>query len=265
MHTFKTKFQQPLIPAFMVRSVSLSCKAQCRVFCVSQPPVFVLSPPAGVERQFLSSDGPAGSQRGAQRPEEEQRHQQLQRQPHLDPLSLWMPAGSRPPAAETHLLCPDCGRSHRGRVTSLELDGSACSPCLCCMTAESGFGNTRVISALSDTILQIHDSGCCDCLGHVRCSLTSLPLSTRSFSTVPLLLEQRFSAGRCPSSSLLPHHHQNCQPYCHAASCRCRVKPCTARTIPVPSSSFPTWLAKSGDRYRHANISQQETASLLQL
>ncbi|KAM7388479.1 hypothetical protein PAMP_024650 [Pampus punctatissimus] len=47
----------------------------------------------GVERQFLCSDGPAGSQRGAKWPEEEQRHKQLQRQPHLDSPS-WMPPSS---------------------------------------------------------------------------------------------------------------------------------------------------------------------------
>lgn len=46
---------------------------------------------------------------------------------------------------------------------------------------------------------------CCDCLGHVSCSFTSFPLSTRSPSTVPLLLEQSFSAGRCPS---FPFRHQ---------------------------------------------------------
>lgn len=45
--------------------------------------VIVLS--AGLERQFFSGDRPAGSQRGAEQPEEKQ-HQQLQRQPHLDPL-----------------------------------------------------------------------------------------------------------------------------------------------------------------------------------
>lgn len=48
-------------------------------------PVDVL-PPAGVEWQFFSSDRPAGSQHGAKWPEEEQRHQQLQRQPHLESI-----------------------------------------------------------------------------------------------------------------------------------------------------------------------------------
>lgn len=44
-----------------------------------------LSPPAGVEWQFFSGDGPSGSQRSAERTEEKQRHQQLQRQPQLEP------------------------------------------------------------------------------------------------------------------------------------------------------------------------------------
>lgn len=99
MHTFKTKFQQPVIPAFMVRKkyrfdsiVILRCwcrprgigrtNVEGKGFACRFRLVIVLS--AGVERQFFSGDGPAGSQRGAEQPEEKQ-HQQLQRQPHLDP------------------------------------------------------------------------------------------------------------------------------------------------------------------------------------
>lgn len=69
-------------------------------------------PPAGVERQFLSSYRPAGSQCGAKRPEEEQWHQQLQRQSHLDPST--QPAGRLPaqPGRTAGLLCPDCSQSH---------------------------------------------------------------------------------------------------------------------------------------------------------
>lgn len=48
-------------------------------------------PPAGVERQLLSSDGTAGSQHGAKWAEEKQWHQQLQRKPHLDSVHLGRP------------------------------------------------------------------------------------------------------------------------------------------------------------------------------
>lgn len=48
-------------------------------------------PPAGVERQLLGGDGPAGPQCGAKRAEEKQQHEQLQRQPHLDCHSLSPP------------------------------------------------------------------------------------------------------------------------------------------------------------------------------
>lgn len=121
MHTFKTKFQQPVIPAFMVRNLSseaflnLSVKESLIVltFVVFKLPVGVL-PPAGVERQFFSSDGPPGSQHGAERPEEKQRHQQLQRQPDLDsiPSASRTPPGSTTVAAAEHHLCPGCGPSH---------------------------------------------------------------------------------------------------------------------------------------------------------
>lgn len=119
--------------------------------------------------------------------------------------------------------------------------------------AKNRFGTKS--SALK--ILQMYD--CCECLGHVSCSLTSFPLFTHSSSTVPLLLEQPFSAGRCPS---FPVHHHNCQLYC-----RCQLQaqgqdlPCL---LPVPSSSFPDRKAKSGDHYQRANISQKQLASLLQ-
>ncbi|XP_026882061.2 fibronectin type III and SPRY domain-containing protein 1 isoform X1 [Electrophorus electricus] len=56
MHTFRTKFQQPVIPAFMVRG-SRMC----------------------VEREFFGADGTSGAQRRAVWTEEEQQHQQLQR------------------------------------------------------------------------------------------------------------------------------------------------------------------------------------------
>lgn len=115
MHTFKTKFQQPVIPAFMVRKAfcvclqnntlllcSLKTSTPWNVLIVAhvtktektwmeiavwsfKMPVDVL-PPAGVEWQFFSSDRPAGSQHGAKWPEEKQRHQQLQRQPHLESI-----------------------------------------------------------------------------------------------------------------------------------------------------------------------------------
>lgn len=60
---------------------------------------------AGVERQFFSGDRPAGSQRGAEQPEEKQ-HQQLQRQPHLAPSGT---AGLAPPGPERRRGCsPSC-------------------------------------------------------------------------------------------------------------------------------------------------------------
>lgn len=92
MHTFKTKFQQPVIPAFMVRIYFSECFFKNpQMFCFwTWPPDHVL-PPAGVERQLLGSDRAAGSQRGAKWAEEKQRHQQLQRQPHLDSVPLGQP------------------------------------------------------------------------------------------------------------------------------------------------------------------------------
>lgn len=85
------------------RSVSISLLAHAHMEEAAQPwgkggglvrslgVTVVLS--AGVERQFFGGDRPAGSQRGAEQPEEKQ-HQQLQRQPHLDPSSS-RPGASR--------------------------------------------------------------------------------------------------------------------------------------------------------------------------
>lgn len=63
--------------------------------------------------------------------------------------------------------------------------------------------------------------GCCGCLGHVSFSLTSIPVST--FITAPLLLEQRFSAGRCLSFLSITKTFSRTV---NAASCRHRVKAC---------------------------------------
>lgn len=56
---------------------------------------FLLS---GLERKLLCGDGAAGSHRGAERTEEEQRHQQLQRQSHII-------------TAADHILCTRCNPS----------------------------------------------------------------------------------------------------------------------------------------------------------
>lgn len=93
MHTFKTKFQQPVIPAFMVRIHFSECffknPQTFRRFAFELPDHVL--PPAGVEWQLLGSDWTAGSQHGAKWAEEKQRHQQLQRQPHLDSVHLGRP------------------------------------------------------------------------------------------------------------------------------------------------------------------------------
>lgn len=209
MHTFRTKFQQPVIPAFMVRNIKYmllcsftSLSLNCLLMCC-----FLL---AGVERQLLSSDGPAGSQCGAKWTEEKQRHQQLQRQPHLD--SRTQRAGRLPPSSAwpqslLRIITSAAwlrSKPYHGRVKSLEYDGLACSKhCVCVAWQQKVFylgGNKWVICAFSDRIIQMYDSGYRLRLGHIRCSLISSPLSIHLFSTVPLLLEQRFSAGRCPSS-----------------------------------------------------------------
>lgn len=159
MHTFKTKFQQPVIPAFMVRNIYLKAFTQllskgmlCQFFDVFVPKLAVdVLPPAGVEWQFLSSDGPAGSQCGAKRPEEEQWHQQLQRQSHLDPST--QPAGRLPalPGRAHHCRTSPLpwlrSKPYSRRVSSLEHDGLDCFSCLCCMTAKIVLG-TSVSSAL---------------------------------------------------------------------------------------------------------------------
>jgi len=124
MHTFKTKFQQPVVPAFMVRKLSVMWQKTlsfCEILNGCR-----CAPPAGVERKFLSSDGPAGSQCGAERPEEEQRHQQLQRQPHLGPPTH--PAGHLPalPSLSDRRRSYPLHRlrwtPYHGRVASLECD-----------------------------------------------------------------------------------------------------------------------------------------------
>lgn len=109
MHSFKTKFPQPVIPAFMVRVravyphyITLLCFSSFEFSCDDA------LPPAGVERQLLGGDGPAGPQRGAERSEEKQQHQQLQRQPHLDTPA---PPRSPPPRPPTRSLAC-CRMSH---------------------------------------------------------------------------------------------------------------------------------------------------------
>lgn len=83
--------------------------------------------------------------------------------------------------------------------------------------------------------LQMYD--CCYCLGHVSCSLTSFPVFTHSSSTAPLLLEQLFSAGRCPSFPVL---HHNCQLYCRCQlqaqgqDLPCLLSPCAFLFISRP-------------------------------
>ena len=141
-----------------------------------------VAPPAGVERQFLGRDRPAGSQYCAERPEEEQRHQQLQRQPHLD-TSTQPAAGCLPALLDHSHRCRTSplpwlrSKPYHGRVTSLENYGSACSTygVRVAWWPKNSCGNEWVIRAVSDRTLQMYDSGCCDCSGHVSCSLTSFP------------------------------------------------------------------------------------------
>ncbi|MEQ2177814.1 hypothetical protein GOODEAATRI_007499 [Goodea atripinnis] len=79
----------------------------------------------GLEREFLRGDGPAGSQCGPERPEEEQRHQQLQRQPHLDAPAH--PAGPFPAPSGFSYCCRSYPlhlpwrKTRSRRVTSLNL------------------------------------------------------------------------------------------------------------------------------------------------
>lgn len=185
-------------------------------------------PPAGVEWTLLSSNGPAGSQRGAEWPEEEQRHQQLQRQPHLDPFihPLTHPASWTPPTATRPQSVP---RPISSALTAAGIiSQKSCitrvwclfhMQCLCCMETHISFGNRRVLT-LAVVIAW-------DTVGVV-----SLGFLSPHIHLALKLLEQWFSAGRCPSF---------CQPNCHAASCRFRVVLCPVCSLspPVPSCSFP--------------------------
>lgn len=78
---------------------------------------FLLS---GLERKLLCGDGAAGSHRGAERTEEEQRHQQLQRQSHII-------------TAADHPLHPLQSEQSNERISSQEGDSycitRACSLC----------------------------------------------------------------------------------------------------------------------------------------